>query len=376
MPGALLNGDRHRRLPGNASFCFGDVQGETILLELEHDDVYASSGSACHAGSQDPSHVLLAIGRSAELAHTAVRLTLGAPTTEAEIDRVLDLLPLAVERVRDPGHGSPLTIARTVRRSSGLFTCERTQHDLRADHVRHLAACAALAVNHPCSSADQSPRRIGIQYGHKSLDGSRARAIVSHARLATSRERRRGLANNKSAETSAIRSIRASQSEDQAKLDKTAHVQREGEVMATAGDEGEPRSGRTVMMTAGAVLAILIVVAGFAYMLNKDSQRNGKLTLFYGEKKFAEMEIKDGNVGIEKVDRRSTSPTKAEERRSGCSGYNRDSITSSKTRPLWRLGIVNLKYEEPNARKLRELYYEGKGPFVPQEFDARVEFAN
>ena len=100
VPGALLNGDRHRRLPGNASFCFGDVQGETILLELEHDDVYASSGSACHAGSQDPSHVLLAIGRSAELAHTAVRLTLGAPTTEAEIDRVLELLPLAVERVR------------------------------------------------------------------------------------------------------------------------------------------------------------------------------------------------------------------------------------------------------------------------------------
>ena len=102
VPGALLNGDRHRRLPGNANFCFGDVQGETILLELEHDDVYASSGSACHAGSQDPSHVLLAIGRSAELAHTAVRLTLGAPSTEAEIDRVLDLLPLAVERVRDP----------------------------------------------------------------------------------------------------------------------------------------------------------------------------------------------------------------------------------------------------------------------------------
>jgi cysteine desulfurase len=101
VPGALLNGDRHRRLPGNANFCFGDVQGETILLELEHDDVYASSGSACHAGSQDPSHVLLAIGRSAELAHTAVRLTLGAPSTEAEIDRVLDLLPLAVERVRD-----------------------------------------------------------------------------------------------------------------------------------------------------------------------------------------------------------------------------------------------------------------------------------
>ena len=101
MPGALLNGDRHRRLPGNANFCFGDVQGETILLELENAGVYASSGSACHAGSQDPSHVLVAIGRSAELAHTAVRLTLGAPTTETEVDRLLDLLPRAIERVRD-----------------------------------------------------------------------------------------------------------------------------------------------------------------------------------------------------------------------------------------------------------------------------------
>jgi cysteine desulfurase len=102
VPGALLNGDRSRRLPGHANFCFRDVHGETILLELEREGVYASSGTACHAGSQDPSHVLLAIGRSPELAHTAPRLTLGAPTTDADIERVLELLPSVVDRLREP----------------------------------------------------------------------------------------------------------------------------------------------------------------------------------------------------------------------------------------------------------------------------------
>jgi cysteine desulfurase len=103
LPGVLLNGDRSRRLPNNANVCLGDVQGETVLLELERVGVYASSGSACHAGSQEPSHVLLAIGRSPEQAHTALRFTLGAPTTEAEVERVLALLPVAVNEIRAGG---------------------------------------------------------------------------------------------------------------------------------------------------------------------------------------------------------------------------------------------------------------------------------
>src|SRR5256712_9104839 len=91
VPGALLNGDQWRRLPNNVNFCFRGVQGETILLELESDDVYAATGSACHAGSQDPSHALLAVGRCPEVAHTPPRPALRAPTADGEIDRVLQL---------------------------------------------------------------------------------------------------------------------------------------------------------------------------------------------------------------------------------------------------------------------------------------------
>jgi len=75
VPGALLTGARTERLPGHASFCFPGTSGEAVLLELERDGFLSSSGSACAAGSDEPSHVLLALGIPPEVAQTSVRFT-------------------------------------------------------------------------------------------------------------------------------------------------------------------------------------------------------------------------------------------------------------------------------------------------------------
>lgn len=101
VPGAILTGaEAALRLPNHASFCFRDIYGETILLSLEERGILCSSGSACAAGSTEPSHVLTAIGIDEELARTAVRFTLGRATTEAEIDYVLRVLPEVLESLR------------------------------------------------------------------------------------------------------------------------------------------------------------------------------------------------------------------------------------------------------------------------------------
>jgi len=87
IPGALLTGHRTRRLPGHASFCFPGASGEAVLLELERAGVLCSSGSACAAGSDEPSAVLTAMGLDREVAQTAVRFTFTAALTEGEVDR-------------------------------------------------------------------------------------------------------------------------------------------------------------------------------------------------------------------------------------------------------------------------------------------------
>ena len=100
IPHSALNGDPVNRLPGNVSFCFEGVEGESLLLLLDAKGICASSGSACTSGSLDPSHVLLAIGRLHDVARGSLRLSLCEWNTDEEIDRILEAVPEVVEYLR------------------------------------------------------------------------------------------------------------------------------------------------------------------------------------------------------------------------------------------------------------------------------------
>ena len=101
IPFTRLNGDRKRRLPGNANFSFQFVEGESLLILLDMEGICGSSGSACTTGSLDPSHVLMAIGLPHEIAHGSLRLTLGEENTREQMDFVVDRLKEIVARLRD-----------------------------------------------------------------------------------------------------------------------------------------------------------------------------------------------------------------------------------------------------------------------------------
>jgi len=92
--------DPEKRLSNNFSCCFRNVEGESVLLALDMADIAASSGSACTTGSLEPSHVLTAMGVDPDLAHASLRLTVGAATTNEDIDRVVEVLPGIVSRLR------------------------------------------------------------------------------------------------------------------------------------------------------------------------------------------------------------------------------------------------------------------------------------
>lgn len=101
VEGTRVNGDIEKRLPNNTNILFNGVDGDTLLLSLDQVGIYASLGSACAAGSVDPSHVLLAMGLSNQDAKRSVRFSLGKNTTEQEIDEALERIPQIIERLRN-----------------------------------------------------------------------------------------------------------------------------------------------------------------------------------------------------------------------------------------------------------------------------------
>ncbi len=100
IPHSALNGDPQNRLPGNVSFCFEGIEGESLLLLLDAKGVCASSGSACTSGSLDPSHVLLAIGRVHDVAHGSLRLSVCHYNTDEEVEHILKVVPEVVQYLR------------------------------------------------------------------------------------------------------------------------------------------------------------------------------------------------------------------------------------------------------------------------------------
>jgi len=95
-----LNGHPSQRLPNNVHVSIEFVEGESMLLNLDLEGIAASTGSACSSGSLEPSHVLLAMGLSHELAHGSLRFTLGRDSTEEDIERVVEVLPQIVAKLR------------------------------------------------------------------------------------------------------------------------------------------------------------------------------------------------------------------------------------------------------------------------------------
>ncbi len=95
-----FNGDFEKRIPSTLNFSFEGVEGESLLLQLDLKGIAASSGSACTSGSLDPSHVLLALGLTHEVAHGSLRISMSEYTTQEEIDTLLSVLPDIITKLR------------------------------------------------------------------------------------------------------------------------------------------------------------------------------------------------------------------------------------------------------------------------------------
>ena len=101
IPDVKLNGHRTKRLPGNINFSFNNIDGESLLLNLDANGICASAGSACNTGNSDPSHVLTAIGLNDKLANGALRITLGKENSKEDVDFLIDVLISEVNKLRN-----------------------------------------------------------------------------------------------------------------------------------------------------------------------------------------------------------------------------------------------------------------------------------
>ncbi|OGF61183.1 hypothetical protein A2662_03465 [Candidatus Giovannonibacteria bacterium RIFCSPHIGHO2_01_FULL_45_33] len=100
IPKVVLNGHATKRLPNNINVSILDIEGESLVLYMDAKGVSFSTGSACTSESLDPSHVILALGKPYEFAHSSMRFTMGRSTTKEELDKVLEVLPATVEWLR------------------------------------------------------------------------------------------------------------------------------------------------------------------------------------------------------------------------------------------------------------------------------------
>ncbi|MDO8601015.1 MAG: cysteine desulfurase family protein [bacterium] len=115
IPKTILNGHPIKRLPNNVNVSVLDIEGEGVILYLDAEGIYISTGSACTSLTLDPSHVILALGRPYEHAHASLRFTLGKRTTKEDLDYVMEVLPRVVVKLRQI---SPLNLSMDQREVS------------------------------------------------------------------------------------------------------------------------------------------------------------------------------------------------------------------------------------------------------------------
>ena len=106
VPGTLVNGDRARRIPNTTNISFDRVEAESLLIALDLEGIAVSTGSACSSGTLEPSHVLRAMGLSSHRSQNAIRFSFGLGNAEESVDRVVEIMPRVVDKLRRISYAS------------------------------------------------------------------------------------------------------------------------------------------------------------------------------------------------------------------------------------------------------------------------------